>query len=87
MDMSKLQQMAAMLRARPPAQQMPGMQPQGAPMQGMPPQAAQPMLGSGMAQQAAQIMQSRPYQLHMQEAQAMGQQPMTPEQFMMQQGR
>lgn len=83
MDMSKLQQMAAMLRARPPAQQMPpqGMQPQGMAQQ------AQPMLGSGMAQQAAQIMQSRPYQLHMQEAQAMGQQPMTPEQFMMQQGR
>lgn len=82
MDMSKLQQMAAMLRARPPAQQMP---PQGMQPQGMPPQ--NPMLGSGMAQQAAQIMQSRPYQLHMQEAQAMGQQPMTPEQFMAQQGR
>lgn len=86
MDMSRLQQMAAMLRARPP--QMP---PQGMPQQGIPPQGmaqqAQPMLGSGMAQQAAQIMQSRPYQLHMQEAQAMGQQPMTPEQFMMQQGR
>ena len=74
MDMSKLQQLAAMLRATPPSQP-----------QGMPPQAAQPMLGSGMAQQAAQIMQSRPYQLHMQEAQAMGQQPMTPEQFMAQQ--
>lgn len=40
-----------------------------------------PPLGSGMAQQAAQIMQSRPYQLHVQEAQANGQAPMSPEQF------
>jgi hypothetical protein len=51
---------------------------------------AQPLpVGSGMAQQAAQIIQSRPYQLHLQEAQAMGQQPMPPEQFikMMQQPR
>ena len=74
MDMSKLQQLAAMLRATPPSQP-----------QGMPPQAAQPMLGSGMAQQAAQGMQSQPYRLHVQEAQALGQQPMTPEQFMAQQ--
>jgi hypothetical protein len=42
-------------------------------------------MGSGMVQQAAQSMQSRPYQLHVQEAQANGQQPMTPEQFMAQQ--
>jgi hypothetical protein len=41
-------------------------------------------LGSGMVQQAAQIMQSRPYQLHVAEAKAMGQQPMSPEQFLQQ---
>lgn len=44
---------------------------------------AAPGMG-GMVGQAQQAMQSRPYQLHVQEAQAMGQQPMTPEQFMMQ---
>jgi hypothetical protein len=60
-----------MNKMMPQGMQMP--QPQG---------QAQPPLGSGMAQQAAQILQSRPYQLHMQEAQAMGQQPMPPEQFM-----
>jgi hypothetical protein len=54
--------------------QMPGNLPQ------MPQQPPVPV-GSGMAQQAAQIIQSRPYQLHVQEAQAMGQQPMPPEQF------
>ena len=42
-------------------------------------------LGTGMVNQAAQTMQSRPYQLHVQEAQAMGQAPMTQEQFMAQQ--
>ena len=42
----------------------------------------------GVAQNAAAMMQSRPYQLHLQEAKAMGQQPMTPEQFMqMMQGK
>ncbi len=41
-------------------------------------------LGSGMAQQAAQIMQSRPYQLHVQEMQSLGQRPLTPEEFMLQ---
>lgn len=46
------------------------------------------LLGSGAAQQAAQTIQSRAYQLHVQEARALGQQPMTPEQFMqMQQGK
>jgi len=40
-----------------------------------------PALGSGMAQQAAQIIQSRPYQLHVSEARALGQEPMTPEAF------
>ncbi len=43
------------------------------------------LLGSGMAGQAAQVLQSRPYQLHVQEMQALGQQPMTPDQFLMQQ--
>lgn len=47
-------------------------------------QAPQGLLGSGMVQQAAQIMQSRPYQLHVQEAQALGQTPLTPQQFMQQ---
>lgn len=38
-------------------------------------------MGNGMAQNAAAAMQNRPYQLHTQEAQAMGQQPMSLEQF------
>jgi hypothetical protein len=46
------------------------------------PQQAQGLLGPGMAQQAAAILQSRPYQLHVQEARALGQTPLTPEQFM-----
>lgn len=41
-------------------------------------------VGSGMVAQAARTMQNRPYQLHVQEAKAMGEQPMTPEQFMAQ---
>lgn len=45
-------------------------------------------LGTGMAAQAAKILQSRPYQLHVQEMRAMGLEPLTPEQFMAQmQGR
>lgn len=40
-----------------------------------------PPLGSGAAQRAAEILASRPYQLHVQEARAMGQEPMTPEQW------
>jgi hypothetical protein len=40
------------------------------------------LLGSGAVQNAAQSMQNRPYQLYVQEAMAMGQQPMSPEQFM-----
>lgn len=47
-----------------------------------PQQQPQPNLGSGMAQQALQIMQSRPYQLHVQEAKGQGMQPMSPEEFM-----
>jgi hypothetical protein len=39
------------------------------------------VLGAGMAQQAAQVIQSRPYQLHLQEMRALGQEPLTPEQF------
>lgn len=41
----------------------------------------QGLLGTGMAQQAAQMMNSRPYQLHVQEALALGETPMTREQF------
>ena len=43
------------------------------------------LLGQGMAGQAAQTMQNRPYQLHVQESQAQGLQPMPYEQFMQQQ--
>jgi len=46
---------------------------------------ARPPMGSGMVQQAAQSMTSRPYQLHVQEAQANGQAPLSQEQFMAQQ--
>ena len=42
-------------------------------------------LGSGMVAQAARTMQNLPYQRHVQEAKAMGDQPMTPEQFFTQQ--
>ncbi len=42
---------------------------------------ASPQLG-GMAGNAQQAMQNIPYMRYVQEAQAMGQQPMTPEQFM-----
>ena len=45
------------------------------------PQQAQSLLGSGAAQQTAALLQSRPYQLHVQEMQALGQTPLTPEQF------
>lgn len=40
-----------------------------------------------MAQNAAQMMQGRAYQMHVQEMRALGQQPLTPQQFMMQQGK
>lgn len=51
------------------------------------PQSAQGLLGAGMAQGAANVLQSIPYQRHLQEAAALGQPPMSPEQFqqMMQQ--
>ena len=46
------------------------------------------LLGSGMAQGAAASLQMDPYRKHVQEAQALGQPPMTPEQFrQMSQGR
>lgn len=44
-----------------------------------------PQLG-GMAGAAQQVIQSRPYQMHLQESQALGQQPMTPQQWVQQQG-
>jgi hypothetical protein len=40
------------------------------------------LLGGGAVQNAAQAMQGRPYQLYLQQAMALGEQPMTPEQFM-----
>lgn len=43
-------------------------------------------VGSGMARQGMRTLQNLPYQRHVQEARAMGQEPMSPEQFMMQQG-
>lgn len=43
---------------------------------------SKPPTGSGMVDQAAQILQSRPYQLYAQEAQALGQQPMPPDQWL-----
>lgn len=43
---------------------------------------SKPPTGSGMVDQAAQIMQSRPYQLYAQEAQALGQQPLPPDQWL-----
>jgi hypothetical protein len=46
------------------------------------PQGMMGLLGSGMAQNAASAIQSRPYMQHLAEAKALGQQPMTPEQFM-----
>lgn len=46
------------------------------------PQPGQAPMGSGMADQARQIIMSRPYQLHMQEMKALGQEPMDPMQFM-----
>jgi hypothetical protein len=45
--------------------------------------AAQP--SGGLLGNALQATQSRPYQLHVQEAKAMGETPMTPEEFARQQ--
>lgn len=49
-------------------------------------QKAKAPLGSGIAQQGARTLQSLPYKRHVQEAQAMGQAPLTPEQFLQQSG-
>lgn len=49
--------------------------------------ASQAPLGTGMAAQAAAILRSRPYQLHVQEMQAQGLQPLSPEEFMRQMAR
>lgn len=38
-------------------------------------------IGTGMAEQGRQNLMSRAYQLHVQEAKANGETPMTPEQF------
>lgn len=42
-------------------------------------------LGTGAASNAAQAINGRAYQMHVQEAQALGQQPLTPQQFAAQQ--
>ena len=48
------------------------------------PMYGQAPLGDGMARKASMVLMSRPYQLHVQEAKAMGQEPMSPQQFMQQ---
>lgn len=68
--------LASLLRSSPGTQ--PAMAAQ------MPTPTPSPPAMGGMAGQAQAILQSRPYQLHLQESQALGQQPMTPEQFAMQ---
>jgi hypothetical protein len=55
-------------------------------MGGDPMAGKQAPMGNGMARQAANAMMSRPYQMHVQEAKALGQQPMTPQQFAAQHG-
>ena len=40
-----------------------------------------PSMGSGMAEQAKKILASRGYRLHVQEAMATGEKPMSPEEF------
>jgi len=51
------------------------------------PQNRLALLGSGMASNAAADINGRAYKLHVQEAQAMGQQPLSPEQFQQMQQR
>lgn len=48
-------------------------------------QQRQSALGGGMARQAANALLSGPYRRHVEESKALGQQPMTPEQFSQQQ--
>lgn len=50
-------------------------------MAGDPMNARQAPMGNGMVRQAANSMLSRPYQMHVQEAKALGQVPMTPQEF------
>lgn len=40
-----------------------------------------PAVGGGMVKQAVDTLKSAPYRLHVQEAKAMGDQPMSPEEF------
>lgn len=49
-----------------------------------PTNSSNPANSKGLVAQGKGTLQSRPYQLHVQEAKAMGQQPMTPEQFLTQ---
>lgn len=44
-------------------------------------EAKEAPLGSGMAENARRALKSIPYQKHLQEAKAMGEKPMTPEEF------
>jgi hypothetical protein len=46
-----------------------------------------PPMGNGMVKQAASTMQNRPYHMHVQEAKSLGQQPMTPQEFMAKMGQ
>lgn len=76
MDMRN--QLAALLGGRKLESPEPGM------LAGVPNPSKAP-IGSGMARRAMEILTSRPYQLHVQEAKAMGMTPMTPEEFAAQQ--
>jgi hypothetical protein len=49
-------------------------------------QGAKAPLGGGMAQQGARTLQNIPYQRQVQEAKALGNAPMSPEQFLTQMG-
>lgn len=48
---------------------------------GLTPTESKHPLGNGMAGRAADTLQSLPYRRHVQESQALGEAPMTPEQF------
>jgi hypothetical protein len=47
----------------------------------------QSALGGGMARQAANTLMSQPYRMHVEESKALGQQPMSPEEFVAQRQR
>lgn len=82
---SFLQKLAALLKSSPGAtlakasQQPQPVQPQPQPQPQQVTPAPQPPQLGGMSGRAQQILQSLPYQLHVQEAQAMGEQPLPPE--------